>query len=149
MHRALRAIAGGVAGTAVLSLGLILTDVETGYRIGIFGAIADFVGTPQRLALGFVLFVLAGVFAWPLVFLAVEPRIPGDRDPAMTGMAFAVLLWVAFVVAGSAGITGPLLIPYYAFTLVAHLAYGYILGAVYDQLADADVAAEPNPSARV
>lgn len=142
MNRALSAIAGGVAGTAILSLGLIVTDVETGYQIGIFEAIAEFVGTPQRLALGFVLFVLAGVLAWPLVFLVVESALPGDRDPAMAGMALAVLLWAAFVIAGSAGVSGALLIPYLAFTFVAHLAYGYTLGAVYDQLVNADADAE-------
>lgn len=147
MNRALGAIAGGVAGTAILSLGLIVTDMETGYQIGIFGAIAEFVGTPQRLALGFVLFVLAGVLAWPLVFIVVESWLPDDRDPAMAGMALAVVLWAAFVIAGSADVSGALLIPYLAFTFVAHLAYGYTLGAVYHQLVNVDADAAQNRGA--
>lgn len=139
MNKALRAAAGGVAGTAVLTLGLVVTDMETGYRIGIFEAIASFVGTPERLTLGFVLFLAAGVLAWPLVFLAVEDYLPGGPDPAVRGTLFAVVLWVAFAFMGSPGVGFPLVVPYLAFTLVAHLAYGYIMGAVYAQLGESEV----------
>ncbi|USZ69934.1 hypothetical protein NGM10_16150 (plasmid) [Halorussus salilacus] len=146
MNKAIRAVAGGVAGTAVLTLGLVVTDVETGYRIGIFEAIASFVGTPERLALGFALFVLAGVFAWPLVFVAVEDYLPGGPDPAVRGLLFAAVLWVAFALTGSPGVDFPLVVPYLALTLLAHLAYGYIMGAVYAQLDDVDVGREAGAS---
>ncbi|WP_158059145.1 DUF6789 family protein [Halorussus halophilus] len=138
MNNAVRAIAGGIAGTAVLTAGLVITDVETGYQVGIFETIASFVGTPGQVTLGFVLFLLAGAVAWPLVFLALRQTFSSDRDPAIEGTALGVLLWVAFNVTSTSGVEGVLLIPYYAFTLVAHLAYGYILGAVYAQLGNAN-----------
>lgn len=147
MNKALRAVAGGVAGTAVLTLGLVVTDVETGYRIGIFEAIASFVGTPERLTLGFALFLAAGVLAWPLVFLAVEDYLPGGPDPAVRGMLFAVVLWVAFALTGTPGVDFPLVVPYLAFTLLAHLAYGYIMGAVYALLGETDDGREVGASA--
>ena len=137
MHDAARAVAGGVAGTAVLTTGLVITDVETGYQVGIFETIASFVGTGGEVLLGFVLFLAAGSVAWPLVFLALRRSLSSGRDPAVEGTVFGVALWVAFVLASAPGIGGVLLIPYYAFTLVAHLAYGYILGAVYAQLGTA------------
>lgn len=137
MNNALRAIAGGIAGTAVLTTGLVITDVETGYQVGIFETIASFVGTPGQVTLGFVLFLAAGAVAWPLVFLAIRQSLSSGIDPAIEGTVLGILLWIAFNLTSSAGIDGVLLIPYYAFTLVAHLAYGYILGAVYAQLGDA------------
>ncbi|WP_132058707.1 DUF6789 family protein [Halorussus amylolyticus] len=147
MNKAFRAVAGGVAGTAVLTLGLVVTDVETGYRIGIFETIANFVGTPGQVTLGFALFVLAGVFAWPLVFVAVEGYLPGGPDPAVRAIPFAFVLWVAFVLTAPPGIDFPLIIPYLALTLAAHLAYGYIVGAVYAQLDESEVERDVGTSA--
>lgn len=133
MNKATSAVAGGVAGTSVLSLLLLLIDVETRSAVHIFRAIARFVGLPGQLAVGFVLFFLAGAVAWPLVFVAVEEHIP-RQDHAARGLVFALPLWAAFVVVGRGPITGALLVVYAGFTLLAHLAYGFVLGAVYGHL---------------
>lgn len=137
MHRLLRAIAGGVAGTALLSLLLLMLQVETRSAVEVFAAIARFVGVPGELTLGFLVFLLAGSVAWPLLFTVVERALPFE-DPASRGMAFALPLWVAFVVVGRGDMNGSLLAVYASFTLLAHLAYGYTLGAVYARLADPD-----------
>lgn len=134
MHRLLRAIAGGVAGTALLSLLLLMLQVETRSAVEVFAAIARFAGVPGELALGFFVFLLAGSVAWPLLFTVVEPTIPLD-DPATRGTVFALPLWAAFVVVGRGEMNGSLLAVYASFTLLAHLAYGYTLGAVYARLA--------------
>lgn len=137
MNRPFSAIAGGVAGTAVLSLLMILTEVQTRSQIEIFEVIARFVGLPGRIVIGFALFVVAGVFAWPLLFVALEPYIPRGPDPAARGLVFAFVLWIAFVITGRGEIDWPLLVVYAGLTLLAHLAYGFTLGAVYAFLRDA------------
>lgn len=135
MHRLVRAVAGGAAGTALLSLLLLMLEVETRSGVDIFAAIARFAGVPDNLALGFVIFLLAGGIAWPLLFTVVERVLP-VADPAVAGMAYALPLWAAFVVVGRGNMTGTGFAVYASFTLLAHLAYGYTLGAVYARLAE-------------
>lgn len=138
MNRPLSAVGGGVVGTTVLSMLLLLLEVETREQIGVFAAVARFVGMPGNLTLGFVLYVLAGVVAWPLLFLALEEYLPGGPDPATRGMVFALLLWIPFVLLGRGSIGGALLVVYAVFTLIAHAAYGFTLGAVYNRLTTSD-----------
>jgi hypothetical protein len=133
MDRPASVVAGGVAGTALLSLLLFILDVETRSAVGIFEAIARFVGVSGQPVLGFALFVLAGILAWPLLFMAVEPYIPRS-DPAAKGAIFAIPLWAAFVFISRGDMTGPLFVVYASFTLLAHLAYGFTLGAVSHRL---------------
>lgn len=131
MNRPSSAVVGGVVSTAVLSLLLILTEIQTRSQIEMFEVIARFVGLPGHVVIGFGLFVAAGVFAWPLLFIALEPYIPRGPDPAARGMVFAFVLWIAFVTTGRGEIGWPLVIVYAGLTLLAHLAYGFTLGAVY------------------
>lgn len=138
MNRAVSAVGGGVAGTAVLSLLLLLLEVETRSVLEIFHAIARFAGVPGQLSVGFVVFVLAGVLAWPLVFLGIEHYIPLS-DTAERGMAFAAVLWVAFVVVGRGTLTGTHLLVFAGGSLLAHLTYGFTLGVVYDRLREGSV----------
>ncbi|WP_224270129.1 DUF6789 family protein [Haloprofundus salinisoli] len=134
MNRPLSAIAGGVTGIAVMSLLLLFLEVETRSNLAIFESVARFAGMPGNVTFGFILFVLAGVFAWPLAFMALERYIPGGPDPATRGMVLAVALWVVFVLTGRGGLSGGLLAIYVIFTLLAHLCYGFLLGAVYGRL---------------
>jgi hypothetical protein len=134
MHRAVRAIVGGAVGTAVLVFVLLVLEVETRSRLAIFDVVARFAGVPGRPALGFAIVVFAGVFVWPLLFSVVVRRIGSGRDPAVVGMAFAVVLWVAFVALGTGSFNLVLVAVYLGFTLFAHLAYGFTLGAVYARL---------------
>lgn len=136
MHRALAALVAGAVATAVMSVALAIFEVEARYAIGIFAAIARFVRVPGNLFLGFVGYAVVGAVVWPLLFLALKPYVPLELDPAVAGMAFALPLWVAFAVVGRADTGLPLLILYLVFTLLAHLAYGFTLGAVFASLTD-------------
>lgn len=136
MNRPASAVAGGIAGTTVMSTLLLLLEVETRSAIQIFDVIARFVGTPGDSAVGFVLFALAGVVAWPLLFVALESYIPRGPDPAARGVVYASLLWIVFVVTGRGDLQGPVLVIYVAYTLFAHWAYGFTLGAVYGRFVD-------------
>lgn len=54
------------------------------------------------------------------------------RNPDV--IVFAFVLWIAFVITGRGPIGWPLIIVYAGLTLLAHLAYGFTLGAVYARL---------------
>ena len=131
MNKPTSAVVGGAVGVAVLSVILLVIDVETRSRIEIFEVIARFVGMPGNLVLGFLLFLAVGTFVWPLVFVALESYLPVGPDPAIRGMGFALPLWAAFVVLGRGDLSGAILIVYTVLTLFAHLVYGFVLGAVY------------------
>lgn len=134
MNRWLSAVAGGVAGISVMSVLLLLLDVETRSAVGIFDAIARFVGMGGDTVLGFVVFFLAGALLWPALFVAVEDYLPGGPDPAWRGIAFAIVLWVAFLLINLGSVTGPIIILFSLYTLAAHAVYGFTLGAVYARL---------------
>lgn len=134
MDRVPSVIAGGISATAVLTLSLLLLEVQTREQIRMFDVIARFVGLPNQTTVGFVLFIVAGVLAWPLLFVAIEEYLPFGPDPAGRGVAMAVALWVAFAYTGRGTMTGPLLIIYVGYTFLSHVAYGFVLGAVYAHL---------------
>ncbi|WP_218836348.1 DUF6789 family protein [Halorarum salinum] len=146
MNKPTSAVLGGAAGVAVLSVALLLIEVETRSRIGLFDVVARFVGVPGNQALGFLLFVAAGTFAWPLLFVALEAYLPLGPDPAIRGVGFAIPLWVAFVVLGRGDLSGAILVVYGVLTLFAHVAYGFTLGAVYGRLSGETDARRPMPA---
>lgn len=135
MNKPLSAVLGGAVGTAIMSLVLAMIEIEARYAIGIFEAIARFMRVPDNPALGFVIYVLVGTFVWPLLFLSLEAYVPLDLDPAIAGMLMGTVLWIAFAIIGEEGIGGALLLVYLSFTLLAHLAYGFAMGAVYARFA--------------
>lgn len=136
MNRPLSVIAGGFSGTVVMSALMLLLEVQTREAIRTFDVIARFVGTPGQPVVGFVLFAVAGTVAWPLLFVALEAYIPRGPDPAARGVVFATALWVVFVITGRGDLGGAVLAIYAGYTLFAHWAYGFTLGAVYGRLDD-------------
>ena len=133
----LSGIAGGVAGTTVMTLALFIADAFTGFSIRPFQEIAILVGTPDDVFLGFLVFVAAGAVAWPLLFVALCEFLPGRSD-ATRGAVFASVIWISFALAFSSGLGGMALVAYLALTWLAHIVYGLTLGTVYDRLADRD-----------
>lgn len=135
-----RAIAGGVAGTIVMAVVLLIAEAEARFELGISGALARYAGVPELYVVGLFVFFGFGMFVWPLVFLAVESwlaRIPGGGDPAVRGMAFSVPLWLLYVFLASPFTGNDLVVALHVgFALFAHLLYGYTLGAVYFSLSD-------------
>lgn len=134
MNRAFSAVVAGAVATVVMSLALAIFEVEARFALGIFAAIARFARVPGHLFLGFAVYALVGTVAWPLLFVSLEPYVPLDLDPAAAGMFLAIPLWAAFAVVGRGDNEGAILLLYAVFTLLAHLAYGFTLGAVYARL---------------
>lgn len=135
----LSALSAGFTGTAVMTALLVAADAITPFDVRPFEAVASFVGI-QDLALGFFVFVLLGTVAWSFIFITIGQYLPGERD-AVRGMVFSVVLWTGFVTAFSGSVAPGDLPVYAAFTLFVHLAYGFTLGAVYERLADHEMAA--------
>lgn len=135
-----RVIAGGVAGTIVMAVVLLIGEAEARFELGISGALARYAGVPELYVVGLLVFFGFGMFVWPLVFLAVESylaRVPGGSDPAVRGMAFSVPLWALYVFLASPFTGNELVIALHiGFALFAHLLYGFTLGAVYFSLSD-------------
>lgn len=134
-----RAIGGGVAGTVVMSVVLVIAEVEARFELGVGRAIAGYAGIPDEPALGLLVFLFGGMVVFPLVFLALEDylaRLPGGGDPAIRGMAFSLPLWGLYLVVGSPDVYSLRGALHLSFTLFAHLMYGFTLGAVYHALAD-------------
>lgn len=137
MNRFLRAISAGVAATTVMMLVFLFSQVQTRSRLGAPEAIARFAGVPEHHIVGLAIFIAIGVFVWPIVFLFARrgfAELPGRNDIGTQGILYGLVLWIAFLLLGTGQLTWPFLILYLGFTLIGHLAYGFVLGFVYERL---------------
>ncbi|RBI62256.1 hypothetical protein DMJ13_10275 [halophilic archaeon] len=132
--RALGVLKAGVVSTVVMMVVFVIASAQTRFNLGVPAAIAQFVGMPNRVTLGLVVFVAAGIVLWPLLFAAVQSSIPVE-DVAVRGVLFALVLWVSFLLLGASGLhlSGAFVVLYIVFTLIAHVAYGYSLGVFYER----------------
>ena len=118
--------AGMVAMAAVLAVAWLLDALDPAG----FAGLATPLGVGPNLAVGLLVFAGLGVVTFPLFFVAVAPFFP-ERSPAARGAALALAAWAWFAVAFFTGQTGASLAAYVLLGLVAHLAYGAVLGGVY------------------
>jgi hypothetical protein len=126
--------AGGLVGTALMTVVLLIGEIYGVFTRDSFGTVTSMVGLEgvfPTVAAGYVLFVLAGMVPWPLLFASLMEYLPGDREP-VAGIFFGTALWTGFVFAFYDGYGGLALVGYLFVTLVAHWAYGIGLGAVFE-----------------
>jgi hypothetical protein len=133
LARALAGIAGGVAGTMLMTGVLFLVNATLSPGIDVFGTLAELAGVGNEPALGLGLFFGAGAFAWPLLFVTLGAYLPSATRPRQ-GIVFAAILWTGFVVAFYSRYAGLDLVVFLAFSVVTHLAYGWVLGFVSARL---------------
>jgi hypothetical protein len=131
--RSICAIGGGIAAMIVMTVFLSFIEIQTRSQFGFFGAIARFSGTPDRLVLGFVLFAIAGIILWPLLFVVIEPSLPGP-NLHVNGLIVGVILWFVFLTFGAHIDKPTTLILYGVLTLLVFLIYGLTFGEVYSRL---------------
>jgi cytochrome c oxidase subunit 1 len=130
------AAAAGLAGMAAMAP-LLALGVLTGLLTpGAFAGLAEIVGLGPDLAIGLFIFVGGGLTTLPLLFVSLATFLPPARSVALRGATFAVVVWSGFAVAFYDGQTGLALAGFLALTLLAHVVYGYVLGAVYDRRAE-------------
>jgi uncharacterized membrane protein YagU involved in acid resistance len=128
-----RLIWAGVAATVVMTAMMMFVAPMMGVHMDIAASLADMMHMPW--AAGLTAHMMLGVIVFPLVYAFVfANRLPGS--PAVRGVIFGLVLWLmmeAVVMpmlgAGFFGMNGPGMMGAVA-ALVAHLAYGAILGFV-------------------
>lgn len=131
--RSVCAIGGGAAGMVVLTVFLSFIEIQTRSQFDLFRAMARFSGTPDRLVLGFLLFTIAGSVIWPLLFVAVEPYLPGS-SLYTNSLIVSLILWFVFLSFGGMIKTFTTLVLYGVLTLLVFLVYGLTFGEVYSRL---------------
>jgi cytochrome c oxidase subunit 1 len=124
-------VTGATAMTAVLLGSVALGALDPAPIAGL----AAIVGLGERRSIGYVLLSAAGVALWPPLFVAIGERVPGRSAP-VRGLSFGTVIWSGFVLAFYAGQTGRALALYATSTLLAHWAYGFVLGAAFELLAE-------------
>lgn len=125
---------GGLAGTAALTVGLLIAQSLGAFDVEAFALLTRMVGLEgyvPEILFGYLLFMLGGMVPWPLLFAALKEYLPGDTDP-VKGAFFGAAIWTGFVGAFHTGQTGTALFLYVVLTFLAHVFYGLSLGAVFN-----------------
>lgn len=129
--------AGGLVGTALATVVLFIADSVGAFEMEALAGLTEMVGLTEyvpAVLFGYGLFVLGGMFPWPLLFASLKEYLPGGSDP-LKGAWFGGAIWTGFVLAFYSGQTGLMLAGYVVLTLAAHVAYGVGLGLVFNYLA--------------
>ena len=143
-------LGGGVAGTVVLTILLLVGDVLLGgYDFFLFATVANLcaIGPPLCLAGGttatlltYLVYVVLFAIAWPLFFAGFTWGLPGESG-IVHGLVFGLVVWSGYAVVLWIGVWlgwetlaagGPIA----AVLLLAYAVYGVVLGGVYDYLAE-------------
>lgn len=133
MERAAGGIAGGIVGTMLMTGVLFLVNATLTPGIDVFGTLAELAGVGNAPALGIGLFFGAGMLAWPLLFVTLGAYLPGATKPKQ-GIVFAAVLWTGFITAFYSRYAGFDLVVFFVFSIVTHVAYGWVLGFVSARL---------------
>lgn len=135
----------GFAGTVVLTAFLLMSSVFGGFQFENFSATAEillltpFVGD-LGAAVGYVIFVVGGSVVWPLMLASIGTYLPG-RDFATKGAVFGLIVWPGFALGFGEALSSATTVGFGAFlalSLVGHVAYGYVMGDVFDRLYSSD-----------
>lgn len=127
---------GGLVGTVVLTVGLLVAESFGAFDMGAFAIIAELAGATLLFesnlpSVGYLIFLLGGMTVWPLLLASIGMYLPGDRF-ALKGIPLGVIIWTGFAPAFYSGQSGLLLAVYAVVTFFAHVFYGFTLGAVLD-----------------
>ncbi|MDN3523615.1 DUF6789 family protein [Halomonas ramblicola] len=141
--RLARGMLAGFVATLVISMILILrlsAGIMPWYNpIEIMNLAAqDLLGTPDARLLGWAIHFVVGTLVWGLLFALLVDHLPGSSD-MRRGLLFGLVAWLVvmvtvFPMAGSGmfgmgfGLVAPLS------TLLAHVVFGLVIGAMYGRL---------------
>lgn len=102
--------------------------------------LANLVGLPGNLAVGWVLHMVAGIFVLGPLFGILCPRLPTDT-PETKGIVFAVgafvVLMIGLVLLGDGGVFGRSF-GTIGWLVATHAVFGIVLGNVYARLVARD-----------
>lgn len=146
MNIYLRGMLAGFSGTVALSLMMMLKammGVMPGLNVihMLAGMAHQHMGMPATPMIGWLAHFLIGTVVWGLLFAALYRRLPGG-SALVKGLVFGVLAWLAMMLvpmpmagAGLFGMHMGMMAP--VMTLLLHLVYGAVLGAVFGRLGQA------------
>jgi len=126
--------AGGLVGTAMMTVILLIAGSVGAFELTDFAILTELLGLTEYVPpvlFGYALFLAGGMVPWPLLFASLMAYLPGESSP-VSGAFFGAAIWTGFVLAFYTDQTGLTVALYAALTLVAHIAYGIGLGAVFD-----------------
>lgn len=121
----------GAAGTVMLSAVLFVALNLGLFESSAFGGLARLVGLGGSDLIGYLIFFGGGMTTWPLLFVSLQEYLPGSTL-AFRGVSFATITWTGFIGAFYTGQSGLVLAGYVVVSLVAHWAYGFTLGSVFE-----------------
>jgi hypothetical protein len=129
------AVAGAV-GVAGMTMVLLVAETLDGFQMESLAMLGEMTGiqaiAPQYATrIGYLLFLAGGMVTWPLLFASLGHYLPGETNPRQ-GVFLGFVLWTGFVLAFYTGYAGAELLVYVVATLIAHLVYGFCLGAVLE-----------------
>lgn len=137
MSRVQKGLIAGVVATAAASL-LEVPNMLLNWFDPFQAVIANVIGMPGNLAVGWAIHLISGVFILGPLFGALCPRLPTDTSETK-GIAFAVGAWVVMMAgvvmfgdyrtfsSGSGFGT-------FAWLLITNAVFGIVLGNVYARL---------------
>ncbi|MDF2114015.1 hypothetical protein PY365_00390 [Roseiarcaceae bacterium H3SJ34-1] len=130
----MKGLGAGFVATVILS-GLMAMKAMIGVmqELNPIKMIADMLGAPP--AVGWVMHFMIGTLLWGTLFSWLDPTLPGESH-WLKGIAFAAGAWLIMMIAmmpmaGAGlfgyhlGMTAPVM------TLMLHIVFGFVLGAVY------------------
>lgn len=132
-----KGIAAGLVATVVLSVVMAIKQA-LGWmpELDFIQLLTVAAGSPGVAWVGWVLHFLIGTLAWGILFVYLQPLMPGTSR-TVQGVWFGALAWllmmVVFMPAAEAGVFGNRLdgLTVAVATLVLHLVYGLVLGASF------------------
>jgi len=126
-------VAGFVATVVLSALMLMKAMMGVMPELNPIKMIADMLGAPP--AVGWVMHFLIGTVLWGTLFAWLDPTIPREGH-WLKGILFAVGAWLVMMIvlmpmAGAGFFATHLGIMALVMTLILHVIYGLVLGAVY------------------
>ncbi|MDG5778167.1 DUF6789 family protein [Haloarculaceae archaeon H-GB2-1] len=128
--------AGGLVGITMMTVVLVIGESFGAFNRDSFALLTQMLGLETvvpPVTFGFVVFLLVGMFPWPLLFASLKGYLPGKTDP-VHGIFFGTALWTGYVFAFYDGYAGLSFLLYLVVTLIAHWMYGIGVGLVFDYL---------------
>lgn len=127
--------AAGFAGMAAMAPFLAAAWALGAFELSAVAGLSDIVSLGPSFLIGAVIFVGGGMTTLPLLLVSLAVFLPGEAM-SRKGAVFGAIVWTGFAVAFWSEQTGTALALFLAFTLAAHLAYGYVFGIIYDRYAE-------------
>ena len=114
-------------------------------QLDIASMLASMLGAPGNLAIGWLAHFMIGTIGYGLAFAFLGERLPGG--PLMEGVVLALIGWLVMMImvmplAGAGlfalglGIAAPVM------TLMLHIIFGAVLGAVYKAISEKGMGGE-------